>query len=1164
MKIYSSSQRELMRRIISYTGKSLTCTLFLLLTTMLPQLLFAQTWQNNKISMVKNQTTLAEVIQKVEEITPYKFLFNRSLINVNIPISVTAPDLTINQFLDKLFAGTSIAYKIEGMQVVLSEIKTDYGVRKNIIRGVIKDESGNPLIGATIVVDQTGIGGISDQMGSFELSVKPEQTVTIDYMGYEKQTIAIGSRTALEVLLVPSAINLDEVVVVGYGSQKKANLTGAVSQVNMEKVLGNRPVVNIGTALQGAIPGLVVSTGSQPGAASSFNIRGTTSINGGGPLVLVDNVPAQIDLLNPEDIESVSVLKDAASTAIYGARGAFGVVLITTKKAKENTKLSINYNNNLGFENAINLPQQVPVRDFMDHWQNAYGNTYYIQSMAIDKWKDLWDQYRRDPSSLSGVEPSGRYIDPDGKIYFLNESDIMHGAMDNYGFQQTHNVSATGGSDKIMFRIGLGYVKNDGVLKGAKDIYSRVNAGAYLNANITKWLSTSLDMKYNQGKKSYPNGKSLWDTALVNFWPTGTVIDKDGAEQHWNTPENDIMLAPVTRNTTRNPRVFSKTSIRPLKGLEAIVEYTYDGNIYDNKKYSGNYMLMHPQDAKISKPQTPIYYNDKTITDYNSINVYGSYKIDIKEKHNFSIMAGFSQETSWYEGMSINRVDMIDTDMPSISGGIGEIKATDNFSEYVIRGGFFRFNYDYKDRYLLEVNGRYDGSSKFPSNNRYGFFPSASVGWQVAREKFMDWSDNWLNEFKLRASWGQVGNQAINNYQYIAQMPSYYSNWIVDGKRPITLTAPGMTSSNFTWETVETLNIGVDLSLFKNRLQTTFEWYRRDTRGMLTKGMDFSNEVGASAPLQNAANLRNKGWEFSVNWRDNVGEVGYNIGFNLYDSQTKITKFANDNKLLTDRYVGQTVGEIWGYESDGYYAIEDFKPSEGDFKGWQNGVWVLKDGIASIQGYTVKPGDCKFVNLRDSEVSVNRIDQGDNTLDNPGDRKIIGNNTPRFQFGLSAGVNWKGIDLSLFFQGTGKRDYWANDNIRFGLGSQSSVLYKGQDSYWQPKEANSQTIEGWQPIDPNPTYFRYYENSGNRGSNVRNSSAYILNAAYVRLKNLTLSYNFPKSMTQKIGITGLKVFFSGENLFTFSKKLPEGYDPERMSWNYPYYRTLSLGLSLTL
>ena len=1124
---------------------------------------------------VQNRT-VGEILKEIENQSEFDFFFDNTLIDLNRRVSVASRNSDIFKVLEKVFKGTNVKYSVLDKKIVLTTQADNVQTAQQTtfkVTGKVVDNTGEGVIGATVLEQGTTNGTVTDMDGNFELLVSnKEVTLEISYIGFTKSLVKVKSGVAAQVALKEDTEVLDEVVVVGYGTQKKANLTGAVSQVSMDKVLGNRPVANVGAALQGAIPGLVVTPKAAPGENTGFNIRGTTSINGGGPLVLIDNVPGDVNLLNPEDIESVSVLKDAASAAVYGARSAFGVVLITTKKAKKGEKMTINYNNTLGWTTSIGRPEQESMDTYFDMWQHAFGDTHYIQSMDIDRWRELYHLYHN--GQLQGVEPGGRYMDEGGRPYFLGNTDHTAASLST-GFQQTHNVSASGGTEKLTYRLSLGYLNNNGVQKGSKDVYERLNVSSYVSADITDWLTTSFDFRYTKGDRDMPNagGWNFFGVNCPNYFPTGTMVDDEGKTQYWDNPENLLKLAAVNNTVTKNPRIYSRTSIHPIEGLEMILEYTYDGKEVASHTYNGYYSLMHPQNTSISDPKTSNFGNNRTSVDYNSINAYATYRKSFKD-HNLKIMGGFSQETSRTEELKVNRLDMIDPDLPSITGGVGETTANDYYGEYIIRGAYGRINYDYQGKYLLEVNGRYDGSSRFPRNNRYGFFPSFSLGWQVGREKFMKWTENWLNEFKLRASWGEIGNQVlgdklIHNYAYIAMMDPEKAQWIMNGMRPITLTTPGMVSSNFTWEVAKTTNIGVDLSLFNNRLQTTFEWYQRRTEGMLAPGADFSAEIGAAAPRMNAADLRNRGWEWSISWREQKGDWRYNASFNIYDSKTIIEKYDNAAYSLPSNampyYEGMTLGERWGYVTDGFYEIDDFVPSSDDVKGWQDGVWTLREGVTSIQGTTVRPGDVKFKNLRDDENSVNRIDPGTSTVDNPGDQKIIGNTSARFQFGSSLGFGYKGFDFSMLLQGTGKRDVLLLDQSiykPFG-GVKHGALYKGHSDYWRPSDINANTIEGWTPVNNNPKYPRIYDNQGNQGSNFRAQTHFLENGAYLRVKNITVGYTFPTAWVAKVGLTKAKVYFSGENLFTFSS-LPTGFDPERLSWSYPFYRTLSFGFNLTL
>lgn len=455
------------------------------------------------------------------------------------------------------------------------------------------------------------------------------------------------------------------------------------------------------------------------------------------------------------------------------------------------------------------------------------------------------------------------------------------------------------------------------------------------------------------------------------------------------------------------------------------------------------------------------------------------------------------------------------------------------------------------------MNGRYDGSSKFPKSSRFGFFPSVSAGWQIAQEKFMESTRNWLDGLKIRASYGVIGNQNVNPYTFTPTMSvsNKSTSWIIDNTYVTSISSlPALVSQNFTWEKVGTVNVGLDINLFNNRLNGVFEWYQRNTNGMLAPGVQLPAVVGASAPYQNTADMRTRGWELSLNWRDQIGKVGYRLGFNLSDYKSKITKY-DDNattKLLSSFYPGQVMGEIWGYVADGYYSVDDFEDTSS---------WKLKEGITSINGYNVRPGDVKFKNLRDDESSTNVITSGDNTFDNPGDRKVIGNTTPRYQYGINLGANYAGFDLNVILQGTGKRDYWISNVLTFPMNGDNFIpLFDGLSDYWMPKDPDN---GDWTAVNPNAKYPRLYGNRGNSGSNLRQSDKYLSDASYLRIKNITLSYNLPKKWLSQIFLSQMKAFVSVENVATFTS-LPSGIDPERIEWNYPAFRTVSFGINITL
>lgn len=1049
-------------------------------------------------------------------------------------------------------------------------IHSDITQQDGVCKGVVKDNQGETVIGASVVVKGSTNGTITGLDGDFTLNnVKRGDVIQISYIGYVSQEV-VWQGTPLNITLKEDSQTLEEVVVVGFGSQKKANLTGSVSQVKMDDVLGERPVTNVKNALQGSMPGLMVSGGASPGEAKSFNIRGTVSINGMNPLVLIDNVEGDIDLLNPEDIESVTVLKDAASSAIYGARAAAGVILITTKKAKKGEKFNLNYNANFGFQTSINSPKQASLDEYLRAYQAAgFSETYYAGNGSVSKWREYLAGYKENPAAYPTVG-DGIYIGEDGAPYYLNDKDVYK-AFQETSFMQTHNLTANGGTEKLRYRLSAGLTKEDGPLIESKDTYMRKNISSFISADITDWLTQEADFRYTVADRSEPmgSGDGIYCMNHISFYPSGmmpgsvnTSVDKD---LPLITPENQIRYNNPYLTDTDNTRIYLRTILRPIKGLELVGEYTYDRKNWQKSYYAKKWEYTTEQLGSNNSVTSDYLFKSEDHEDYNALNLYGTYNFSIKEDHMFKVMAGFNQERKQNSWISVQTHDMIAPSAPSFTSATGKIIPQNSYSDYAIRGAFYRINYNYKYRYLFEANGRYDGSSKFPKDDRFGFFPSFSVGWNIAREAWMEKALDYVSDLKLRASWGQIGNQNIGNYGYYSTMqPVGNSNyWLKDGEFITYISTPGLVSNSFTWETVETLDIGFDASMFNSRLQVTFDWYQRTTRDMLIAGIQLPAVVGTSAPMRNAADMRTRGWEIAVNWRDQIGDWKYNVGFNLYDYKSKITKYSNnEDKLLSQNYYeGKTLGEIWGYVSDGFYTIDDFDGP---------GTWQLKDGVASLDGYNPRPGDEKFVNLNDDR-GTNEINSGLNTVDSPGDQKVIGNSTPRYNFGVNLGVSYKGFSLSAILQGTAKRDVWIGGMSLFPFGGSAKAYYPvfyNQTDYWEPMgscdgQYTENDREYWIAKNPDASLYRLYSNMQNHGSNQRASTKYLQNGAYMRLKNITLAYTFPKALISKVSLSALKVFVSAENLATISS-LPKGYDPERLSWGYPFYRTLSFGLNVTL
>ena len=1029
--------------------------------------------------------------------------------------------------------------------------------------GVVKDAMGEAIIGASVVVKGTTNGTITDFDGNFSISgVKKGDVIQISFVGYQTQEIVWDGKP-LNVILKDDTQALEEVVVVGFGSQKKADLTGAVSQVKMDEVLGDRPVINATAALQGTMPGLMVSGGSSPGQSKSFNIRGDLSINGGSPLVLIDNVEGDLSALNPDDIESVSVLKDAASAAIYGARAASGVILVTTKRPKNDTKFQFNYSFNQGWENSIGRPEQASLEDYIAAYEETgYSKQYWAGNGQISTWKELLQQYKA--GSLQGVLENGIYKHTDGAIYYLKEGDPQGNALDT-GVLSNHNISVSGGTDKLRFRISGNYSYENGPMVTDKDKYTRKALTTFVSADIAKWFTQEITMYYTDTKKSAlsSNIRDPFATRLISWYPEGYMpgeILGRADDLIIDSPRNSYLVSPTS--TTRNsiPRIQVKSIIKPLKNWDIVAEYTFNKNNYKYNNYTG---LMEYADVQLAVKKLPTsgidtYTINSSETKYNALNLYSTYKLELG-KHKASVMAGFNQESSWYGYLNTSIDQQSVPTVPSFGGGTGTKNISEGYTEYAIRGAFGRLTYSYDDKYLLTANMRYDGSSKFPKENRFGFFPSISLGWRLGQESFMDWSRSWLDDFKLRGSYGSIGNQNIDPYGFVAAMGIGQSTtWLDGGQKVTVIGVPGLVRANYTWETVTTLDFGFDLNMFGNRLNAVFDWYKRDTSDMLSAGVELPSSVGASAPLQNVADMTTNGWELAVTWRDKIGDWNYSVGFNVYDHMSKVTKYNNESGNLSYYYNGRKFGEIWGYVSDGYYTIDDFDPERA-----KTGTWVLKEGVTKLNGYTPQPGDEKFKDLNGDGI----INTGAGTVDDPGDRKIIGNSTSRYQFGANLSVGYKGFDLSVMLQGVAKRDVTlgAHALYAFGGGGADGVfhpVYYNQTDYWRAKSYDPSSPDYMVAENPNATQYRIYGQGGNSGSNTRTSDKYMQDGSYMRVKNVTLSYNFPTAWIQKIHLNQFRMYVSVENLGTFTS-LPKGYDPENLSWSYPFYRTWSVGANIS-
>ncbi|RZM30130.1 MAG: TonB-dependent receptor [Pedobacter sp.] len=1014
------------------------------------------------------------------------------------------------------------------------------------VQGKVVNQDGAPLAGATISVKGTTIKTLSNEKGEFSIKdVADNAILIVSYVGGNPAEYPVTANF-MSIRYTLNDNTLNEIVVVGYGTQKKSKITGAISSVGSE-IFENRPINNVTQGLQASIPNLnIIPNSGSPNVAPAINIRGTMSINGGSPLVLVDGVEMNMNLINPNDIQNVTVLKDAASAAIYGVRGAFGVILITTKTGANTDRTTISYTNNFGFSRPSVFPEITKTNyehaEFVNKALQNAGLADLFSAGEITRMK----AWTANPSLPEYVIEAGNYV-------FNGYNDWIGMLVDNYAPSQRHNLSLSGGNAKTKFFSSIGYNNQQGILKVNPDIYSRLNTRLNVENTPYSWLKIGFTTLFNTNKfdEPYQYAGNTWNQFVFasplrrNKWegnPSYPQYDRY-IGMYFNDQNPLALLDKAGRVISSNNDVWNnaKADFTISKNWRAHADFNYNINWDETRAHRKGFSMLGGNFVPSDGPTTPNSYQVSNYKrNYYSLNLYTEYEKTLN-KHYFKGMLGYNQELTKYRSQIVSRTSLLNQELPTLSLGTGEQKVSETGYEWALRGGFFRFNYAYDDKYLLEVNGRYDGTSIFPKDQRFAFFPSFSAGWRLSKEVFMNWLQPVVNDFKIRGSYGTLGNQLLNSsswsgnikyYPYIPFLSSSFSNNYVFGNNSELVIEPStLVSNNLTWEKASTVDIGADLSIFKSRLSMGFDWYERTTSNMLMS-KEYPELLGASSPVENLASLRTRGWEFSLNWREQKNNFNYSLGVILSDSQAEITKFSNPTGTLTNFYEGQKLGEIWGYTTEGFY---------------QNASDVTNHASQTNIASAWAPGDIMYKDL-DGD---GKITAGDNTIYNPGDRRVIGNNTPRYNYGFNGSVGFKGFELSAFVQGVGKREFWPRDQAFWPVATQ---FFSTQE--WFLKE--SWTEENREAYFPRPV--------ARSNKNQQVQTKYLQNAAYLRLKNVTLAYNFNKNWLNKIKLSGLQVYASGENLF-FISKVKGAYDPEAAGGSgamlYPFQRIYSLGLSCT-
>lgn len=1085
---------------------------------------------------------------------------------------------------------------------------------KKAVKGKVTDSNGEAIIGASILIKGTSLGTISDIDGNFELpSVEDNAILVVTYIGYKTQEVVVN-KNELNIVLKDDTQILDEVVVTGYGTLKKSQLVGAVENLPGEALEG-RATSSVTRSLQGQIPGLnIVQVDGKPSHQGQIYIRGgNTSYNtrksmssadgayqsigqGGSALVLIDGVEGDLSTVNPEDIETVSVLKDAASSAVYGARAAFGVILVTTKKPNKE-KISINYNGSVSLNRRTVMWEDHLVTDglqWLDNFVLFFQNDSRTPTSTgkipgnINNRSDTYseayhEEFRRrkesGDSNLYGVTDKGNYA------YYgsTNWIDLFY---KDYNAAQTHNLSISGSGENASWAISGRYYDQDGIYKIGEEEFKTYNLRAKGEIKLNKWFTLENNTSIYSKKYLQPMVAGGSQPLLRQFehrgQPVYTPYNEDGTLTFYGA---SVMYGAFVDGSSyqenHNYEMTTTTALNfePLKDVFKIRgDFTY------KTTRSGQVRISDIQEG-YSAPNSTEAYNSSSYksdwrynTDYLSTNIVATWIPKLGEKHNLNVVGGWNLETTKYRRLYLQRKGLLDSETPSFElMDSDEYSVSDDGYDKALVGFFSRVNYTLDNKYILEFASRYDASSLFPEDEQWGFFPSASVGWRVSNEPFMEWSKGWLSNFKLRANVGSLGNASIDPYSFMELMGISKSGVISNGNKFPYTSSPDVVPLNLTWEKVTTYDIGVDADFLNNRLSFSGDYYWKYTDDLLVYGPDLPQIFGASTPKGNYGSLKTKGWEISLTWRDSFNLKGkpfkYSIKASLWDNRTWVNEFYNANGDILNYYAGKELGEIWGFRTDGYFLSNE-----------EASAWVQDTYHKNGSNFAAYAGDLKFLDVNgDGKIGV-----GKGTLEDHGDLERIGNEAPRYQYGINMSANWNGIGLSLFFQGVGQRDwypsvesgfFWGMYNRPYGylptIHTTDAVQIDYSTSNWVVTNASSK-----------PYFTRQVAYAANRnvGPLSWENDYYMQDASYCRLKNITVDYTLPKSLTRKLNLEKVRIYASGENLLTFSPiyKHTKLFDPEVIGYgdsdftdkdntglggagqgySYPMLKTITIGLDI--
>lgn len=1192
-------------------------------------------------------TAIIDVLKNIEKNSDYVFLYSSSLKSaLQEKVSLNVKNASIRELMNRVLGGTALRYRIDQRQITITRTEHAQPTQQHPtlkVTGVVTDENGETLIGVSIQEVGTNNIVVTDADGHFTMYniASASSVLKFTYVGFKEAQVRIGQNRNLTVKMESDVHSLDETVVVGYGTQKKADLTGAVSSVDVNKALSSRPIADVGRGLQGSVPGLNIRVASgEIGSDPLIHIRGQVgSVNGSSsPLILLDNVEIpSLQLVNPDDIESISVLKDAASASIYGAKAAFGVILITTKKGSRSDKFEVNYSNNFAWQTKardIDMAGYNGLQYTVDAQINRgnpmpAGGFWRVSTESLEKIKQ-WQETWGDKVAWNDPLAYGRdyYFDGVNK-YGYRIYDGVKAMIRDWAPYQTHNLSVNGKSGKTTYNVGVGILSQDGMLKTAKhDDFKRYNASLSLTSEINKYLSVRASSIYSNRNKRYPGIGNVSADPWLYLYRFSRLMPMGVTENGNVLREPSAEIAQVNADNLENKyyNVSLGFTLNFTKNWDLKFDYTYDrqenSTNSSNIQFTGGQTWYSPSALTENGQQVYVdeitgervdeggipaymfpmqsYYNSSGDqvswvryynyhSDRNTFNVYSTYNWHFgpQQANAFKFMAGMNRVTLKWRSHTARRNGLITQSNPQFDLATGD-QFADGSQNWESQLGFFgRINYAYRDKYLAEVNLRRDGSSKFPKDLRWKWFPSFSAGWVFTGENFMKSLDPWLSFGKVRISWGTIGDQTVSNTLYNSVLSSGQTAWIDGtGNKTSYFSTPTLVDNDITWQTISTLNIGADLRFFNNDLGITLEWYKRKTNDMIIAGESLPVTLGTRAPSGNYGNLETKGWEVGIDYNHRFANgLAVNAMFSIGHAITDITKGADwatpweDRSINTTFSTGRRYGDIYGYVTDRLFQKGDFVY---DADGNLIKTTVIYKGVSRTTNkqntdypvYQVlfednnklmfAPGDVKFVDLNGDGY----IDNGSSTNGDHGDLQVIGNSTPRYEYSIRLGASYKGFDITVFGQGIGKRKIWGSGQLAIpGYNAKEGAMPEAIASdYWREDRTDAFYPRAWDL------------GGSNSGFGMQVQSKYLLNMAYFRIKNINLGYSFPEKWLKHIYMTKARLYVSMENFFTFDhlRDLPidpeavSGYSMFSSSYNLsrtgtgtPVFKSLSFGMQIT-